>query len=309
VTCGIRRAVPGHSRLARFLNLGLTALLCRVRYRSRRIDVVISGDPRIALAVGIVHRLTGARVRHVVWNFNTSRIYTGWRRSLARFALRDVDTAIVYSQHERRVYAAMLNLPVERLVFKHYTGPYLEDERYRALPVQKDHCVVSAGYSGRNYRHLAAVAEHLPDVPFFLLTYPAAVKGLSFPPNVQILAEVPELEYCRHIARAKVFFLPLANKETANGQIAIVQAMALRTLLVTNLTAGTSDYLLPDHNCLVYDEQDLPATAAMIRSALADDARREQIVRNAYQYAAQRFTIGHDLEVLQAVVEPVLSGR
>jgi glycosyltransferase involved in cell wall biosynthesis len=306
VKCGILRVVPGRNRAAFFLNLVLTALLCRARYRKRQISLVISGNPHIACALGIVHRLSRAKVKHVVWNFNAHRVYTGFQRSVARFALRDVDRIIVYSNHERHVYSAMLGLPLEKMVFKHYTGPYLEDERYTSLVPHKQDYVVSAGFSGRNYRHLAAVAEHLRDVPFLLLTYPEAVKELSFPPNVRILGGISEVEYCRHIANAKLFFLPLANKETANGHIAIVQAMVLRTLLVTNLTEGTKDYLLPGCNCLTYDEEDIPATAEMIRATLADDALRARIEGEAYRYAAERFTIQHEVEVLQGIVDRLM---
>ncbi len=307
VKCGILRLVPGTSRAAFFLNLVLTALLCRARYRKQRISLVISGDPRIACALGIVHRLSRARVKHVVWNFNTHRVYTGLQRSIARFALRDVDTIIVYSNHERHVYSAMLGLPLEKMVFKYYAGPYLEDERYTNLVPHKQDYVVSAGFSGRNYRYLAAVAERLPDVPFLVLTYPEAVKGLPFPPNVRILGGISEIEYCRHIANARLFFLPLANKETANGHIAIVQAMVLRTLLMTNLTEGTKDYLLPGCNCLTYDEEDIPATAAMIRATLADDALRARIEGEAYRYAAERFTIQRELDILHDIVDRLLA--
>lgn len=301
--CSVSHVVPGRNRVSSFLNLTLTALLCRARYRKHKIDIVISGDPRIALAVGIVNRLTRARVKHVVWDFNTHQIYQGLKRSVARFAFRDVGRIVVYSNHEKQVYSTMLNLPVEKVVFKHYTGPYLEDERYTDLPGQKGDYVVSGGFSGRNYRHLAAVAARLRDVPFVVLTYPEAVRGLSFPPNVRIIGGISEVEYCRYVANAKLCFLPLANKETANGQIAIVQAMALKTLLVTNLTEGTKDYLLPGHNCLVYDEEDMPATAEMIRATLADDRLRERIVCNAHRYATEHFTIRHDLETLHEIVE------
>jgi len=302
VKWGTLDVVPGRGRLSTFLNLMLTALICRTRYRRQKIGLLISGSPRIALAVGLVNRLSGARIRHVVWDFNVHGIYRGLKRTVARFALRDVEKIVVYSNHEKQAYATMLNLPADRVLFKLYSGPYLEDARYQDLPTAKEHYVVSAGFSGRNYRHLAAIAAQLTDVPFVLLTHPDAIKGLSFPANVQILGGIPELEYCRYIARAKVFFLPQANKETANGHIAIVQAMSLRTLLVTNLTPGTRDYLVPGHNCLVYDEQDLPAAAGMIRNALMDGVWREEITHNAYHFARDHFTVEQDVEVLHEVV-------
>jgi hypothetical protein len=82
VKCGILRVVPGRNRAAFFLNLVLTALLCRARYRKRQISLVISGNPHIACALGIVHRLSRAKVKHVVWNFNAHRVYTGFQRSV-----------------------------------------------------------------------------------------------------------------------------------------------------------------------------------------------------------------------------------
>lgn len=297
--------IPGSGRLAWLLNVAITAVLCRLQYRRNAVDIVISGDARIGCLVGLVNRFTRAKVKHIIWNFNTQRVYTGIARIFAQVSLKQTDRFIVYSKHEQAVYSSMLGLPVCKFLFKHLSTVYLDDSRYVNLPTTKQDIVVSGGSSGRNYQHLALVAQQMPDVQFLVLTYPWALGNVIMPKNVRVVTGVSELDFCRHIAQAKVFLLPLANNDTANGHIAIAQAMIFKSLLITNPTNGTRDYLEPNFNCITYPSNDLLATTQAIRLALTDTAVRDNIVSNAYLYATQNYPVRREVETLYKILDAI----
>jgi glycosyltransferase involved in cell wall biosynthesis len=192
----------------------------------------------------------------------------------------------------------MLGIEPKRFYFKHLSGPYLEDVRYLNLIRKKQDYIVSAGFSGRNYLFLSEVSKKLPDISFIVLTYPWATKNLSFGSNVEIISNISELEYCQYIANGKLFFLPISNKLTANGHIAIVQTMSLGTPLLTNITEGTKDYLCPDVNCVVYEDGAIDSTVATIRQLWSDNNRLIRLAQNGAEFAKEHFSINNDICVI-----------
>ena len=299
---GIQRVFKSKNKVFYFLNLVLTAIQLRRHYKRMNVDLIISGNPRIGFVVGAINRISFCKTAHAVWNFNVHHVYTGIKRRLSSFALKQVHYLLVYSRHEQRIYSDMLGLAPERILYKYYSGPYLEDKRYQSLKsAGGEEYVVSAGFSGRDYAFLAAVAEQMPDVTFFVLTYPSVLKNISFGSNVKVISGIPEVEYCRYIANAKLFFLPMKNKETANGHIAIVQAMCLRTPLLTNMTEGTKDYLQPDINSVIFPDGDVKSTAVLVRKIWTDREWSEKIVNQAYQFARERFTIQKEIEAVEQI--------
>lgn len=66
--------------------------------------------------------LTFVRTPHVIWYFNCGHEYRGLRKWLSRLAYRGVDRCLVYTRHERSVYARVFALPKSRFQFTDRTG-------------------------------------------------------------------------------------------------------------------------------------------------------------------------------------------
>jgi glycosyltransferase involved in cell wall biosynthesis len=244
-------------------------------------------------------RMTGTTVPTAVLNLNMLQPYRGLKRWFARTALSSVSAMVVASKHEKQVYAEHLQLPTERLRFKLLSGPYLEDHRFAQLIQEsKQEYVVSPGYSGRDFNLLREVASRVPQVRFLVLAYPESVEGVRFPPNVQLRYGLPEIEFCRCIARARVCFLPIANHQTANGHIAIIQAMSLRTLLFTNPTPGTKDYLVDRENCLLFSGTDVEEHARRLTRLYESPDSYGDIIERAYTFARANFSIETDIRLI-----------
>ncbi len=300
---GIKKYIQCKGRGVYFFNLLLTVIALRCSWRKYQLDFIVSDNPRIALFVGFVNRLTCCRIEHVVWNFNVLSEYTGLKRLFSRFALKHVRNIVVYSNHEAALYGRVFNIPTERITVKLYSGPYLDDPRYQNLQDRPEDMIVSAGFSGRDYPFLARVAAELPDIPFRVLAYPAALAGVDLPANVEVVSGISEIEYCRHIANARLFFLPIKNKTTANGHIGIVQAMCFKTPLLTNMTDGTSDYLRPDQNAVVFPDGDVPAAVQCIKDYWSNREKANQIALQAYEFATKHFNVQQDVDALEQIIQ------
>lgn len=299
---GITEYFRHRSRAAFFLNLLLTVLVLRCSYKALGIELILSKELRIGLVVGLVNRITRCRIDHVIWNFNIQAAYRGLKRWISTFALRHVAQIVVYSVHEAKVYSEVFGIPSDRITFKLFSADYLNDPRYQNLKTDPREVIISAGLYGRDYGFLAAVAARLPEVSFVVVAHTWALKGIMFPPNVSVISGVPEVEYCRQIANSRLFLLPIRNTATANGQMAIVQAMFFRTPLLTNVTEGTKDYLAPGENCAIFPKGDVEAAVELIRRLWSDETLTEELVQNGYLWATEHFTSRSDIKALNEII-------
>lgn len=280
-----------------------TALKVGHRVLIRPPTAIVVEDPRIGITSCLLIRFLRTRASLIVWNYNMLSPYRGLKRWLSRIALSRADAIIVYSKHEKALYSKQLRLPEGKFRFKLYSGPYLDDDRYRALSSEKKEAfVVSPGFSGRDFILLSQVASCAPELRFIVLAYPTALAGIKFPENVEVRHGLSELEYCRYIARAQVCFLPLSNMVTANGHIAIVQAMSLGTLLVTNLTPGTSDYIKDRENCITFSGNDAEHIARSLKYIMEQFEDYTGVIVGARLFAEEHFSVRRDIEMIDAIL-------
>jgi len=306
----IKRGIDPYSsdnnRIAYYINLFLTVISVRCDYKKLGINLIIThNSARIGFFVGLINRLTFSSVNHVIWGFNIHKPYTGVKRWISRFAFKHTRCVVVYSTHEKRTYSEMFSIPLNRFIFTYFSGPYLDDDRYRNLKEVPQHHIVSGGFSGRDYEFLSTVAARLPEISFVVLVYPWAVKGISFGSNVTLMTGVPEIEYCRYIANARLFFLPLKNRTTANGHIAIVQSMCYKTPLLTHITEGTRDYLLPNINAEIYTDGDVESAVALIRKMYTNKEDSDRMAEKAFEFAREYFSVESQLVTLDHIISLV----
>ena len=307
---GIEKYFRSNNRIAYFINILLTVISIRCGYRKLGIDLIIThNNARIGFFVGLVNRLTFSRVNHVIWGFNVHKRYTGIKRWISRFAFKHTRCLVVYSTHEKQIYSEKFSIPLNRFVFTHFSGPFLDDDRYRNLNKVQQNYIVSGGFSGRNYEFLSAVAAQLPEISFIVLPYPRTLEGISFSSNVKIVSRVPEIEYCQYIANARLFFLPIKNKTTASGHCAIVQTMCFKTPLLTHITEGTRDYLLPNINAAIYADGDVESAVALIRKMYANKKDANVMAEKAFEFAKEYFSVESQLVTLERIVSLVSIGN
>lgn len=249
-------------------------------------DVIVTNFPQLAFAVCFWKLLLLKRVKVICWSFNIGSVSSKIKGRLAGLLLRAADLLIVHSQEERRVYSAWLSLPERRFLFVPFqrgvvqVGPYdIGDEPF----------LVSLGSAGRDYRTLfAAVAGQ--DQRVVVVAKPDALVGLDIPPKVEVLNGLSLLE-CQSLAsRAVAGVVPIANLDTASGQVSFLMLMALGVPVIVTDCPGSRDYLIDGHDALIVPPGDADALRLAIQKVWSNAEFRKRLSANSLQSWRERFS-------------------
>jgi hypothetical protein len=246
----------------------------------------ITTFPQRAVAAGLRKRLSRSRAPIVAYSFNLGRLYGGAKGVLARIALASVDRFVVHSRRERDGYAAWLKLPVDRFRFIPLHG--VDIPKGAAEDTQRPF-LVSMGSAGRDYRILFEVVRRL-DIPTIVVASPHAVAGLDVPACVELRSGLTPPQCWELTQRARVAVVPVANSETASGQITVVDAMRMGKPLVATRCMGTEDYITSGENGLLVAHGQADALEQAIASLWQDRGLRERLGSNARGHAERTFT-------------------
>src|SRR3954469_24031823 len=211
----------------------------RQALRRRRGGGVITVFPQLAVTAGLRGRLSPDDPPIVAWCFNMGRLYHGVRLTAARFALARVRRFIVHARAEVAAYSRWLDLPAERFEFVHL------QRNVPTIPLEEDRrqpFVLAMGSARRDY-HTSLAAVGRLRIPTVVVAAPHALAGLTVPANVTVRCGLTYDE-CRALAqRARVSVIPIANDQTASGQVTLVDAMSLGRPVVATRCIGTEDYV------------------------------------------------------------------
>jgi glycosyltransferase involved in cell wall biosynthesis len=254
--------------------------------------------PQLAVCVGLIKRLNGSRQPLIAWCFNLGDIHGGWRGSLARFALRDVDIFVVHARREIPAYAAWLGLPPERFVFAPLAVATPED----SVAVNEEPFVLAMGSARRDYALFITVMRKL-GLPAVIVCGPHALEGLDIPGNVEVLSGLP-IEACHDLARrARVNVTPIANDATASGQVTVIEAMMLGKAVAATRCIGTEDYVEDGITGLLVPPGDEAALRCAIERLWHDDELRRRLGRAAQGAAMRQFSFAAGTPTLAALVQ------
>lgn len=245
---------------------------------------VITVFPPLALAVGLRQRAAFAEKPLVAWCFNLGALHGGWKRSLARAAFARVARIVVHSRGEQARYAHWLDLPIERFRFvplQRARIPTVEHEE-QSLPF-----VLAMGSARRDYATFFEAVRRTRH-PAVVVAAGHALDGLAIPPNVEVRCGLSAGE-CRRLAqRARINVVPVANADTASGQVTLVEAMRMGRAVVATRCLGSEDYVVTEENGLLVEPRSVEALVHAIARTWDDAALRARLGRNA-----ARFTEAH----------------
>lgn len=288
---GFGRPTPcARSHMGPIEFLGLFWLALRARWESFFFgaDAVVTAFPAMAIAFGLVKKLSFGKERHLAWYYNSSHPYRGWKRRLARFALKATESFVVFSRAERAVYAEVLDRDPADFYFTPLTQelplrPRLEETLARLQLPSK--YLASLGSSGRDFDSLFEVARnsHLPVV---LVTHPHCLEGREIPENVWVRTSLDQGDYLNVLEGAEALVLPLANDKTACGQMTVVQARRLGVPVLTTRCVGTVDYVHDGVDGRLLEVGDTKAWVEVVRKVNSDPRRLEIWSQNASRSAS-----------------------
>src|SRR5712691_5551404 len=99
-----------------YLLHALEGWLAALRFREEPVGF-ITAFPQLAVAVGLIKRITRSRVPVLAWCFNMGRTYKGLKGRVGRLGLQGIDLFVVHSREEIKTYSQWLGLAPERFVF------------------------------------------------------------------------------------------------------------------------------------------------------------------------------------------------
>jgi glycosyltransferase involved in cell wall biosynthesis len=251
-------------------------------------DGLITVFPQLALTAAIhkAFSLTRRKTLLLAWCFNVGERPPWPRPVIAGIFLRYVDQFVVHSRGEIDTLHRWFGIPRDRIAF---------------VPLQRAPIVLTAiedattpfvlamGSANRDYATLIAAIRGLP-LRLVLVAAPRSLVGLDIPDNVEVVNGLTP-QQCRELAqRARVNIVPLADVDTASGQVTIVEALGMGRPLIATRGVGSVDYIEDGENAVLVEARDIVGLAAAITRLWDDRGLREKLSRNALVYAADHLS-------------------
>jgi glycosyltransferase involved in cell wall biosynthesis len=267
------------------------AVRARWALARNRYDVVVTAFPQVAVCVALLNRLTGARVRHIAWYFNCGHRYKGLRLWISRLVFQHVDRFVVYTRQECENYSSWFSIPKERFCFTYLTGVELDAGGYSGAGKRfgiRSPYLISAGSSSRDFKTLFDATKDLK-LPLVVVTHPYALEELEIPGHVRVIKSVSQTDYLSLVEDALLSIIPVNNKETASGQMTLIQSFALATPTVATRCIGTEDYIIDRQTGIFIEPGDVPGMQKAIQEMLSDSSLYHSIQHTARAFAVSNF--------------------
>lgn len=237
------QAYRGPDRLRRLRAVTAAAFAARRARRAGQTPILISHLPNMAALSNFTRQSLCPSVPQIAFSFNFTALPNGARRKAYRNGLQDIDEFVVFSAHEKELYAREFDLRPERIRVLKWAmdAPEIAPAAEADLPDRPYLC--SIGGEARDYRLLADAMRRLPERRAVIVARPYSVQGIDFPGNVDIRLNQPGPVTWRLATDSVGLALPLLSHETACGHITLVAAKLLGVPVVATECLGLAEYI------------------------------------------------------------------
>ena len=255
-------------------------------------DAIVASEYYLVWAFALRLSLTGGQTRLIALGFNQSgRLLLSGRRSIDRLLNRiwsRVALFIIHSRTEAALFAAAHDIPAARFAFAHwgYDLPVFKHGIF-SPPYRQYVCMV-----GRNNRDIELFFEALKRantagvlVTSAYMMTPALIAAQQS--MVTVLLDV-SMDMCLDVVRQSVAHLVLVKDDKRGaGHISAVSAMLLEKPQIFSDVSTLDDYLIDGFNGIRVPMNDAAATAAAIKTLVADDALAQLLGKNGSAFAKE----------------------
>ena len=252
---------------------------------AERPDILVTAFPQLAFAAAFWKRVRFSRMPIIAWAFNLGSTQNKAKGFLAGLLLRSVDFFVVQSSEERVRYADWLGLPEGRFRFV----PLQCGDRTlpRAEETQEPY-LLAMGSAGRDYETLLKATQDFSG-RMIVIAKEDIVARLPKRDNIAYLSNLTMRECEDYLAKARLNVVPVANTDTASGQVTFLLSMAYGVATIATDCPGTRDYLNDGVDALTPPHGDADALREAIESLWRDHVRREDIAANGKAAWASKF--------------------
>ena len=263
-----------------------------------RPDGIITCFPQLAVCAGALKAVGYGRPWIVAHNFNLGEITSLRKRRLARWAGRHIDRFLVHSPVEIERYARWLSLPAERFEFVPLQRGAVQVERAEDTD---DPFILAMGSAHRDYGTLISAVADL-NIRTVIVTRQDEIDSLPKPANVEFKTGLTEAQCLDLLARARLSVTPIANMETASGQVTFINAMQLGVPVLATRCPGTKGYIEDGRNGILLEPFDASNMRTAINATWSDSGLRERIAAGGKKFANDVLSDERAAETLKQIL-------
>jgi glycosyltransferase involved in cell wall biosynthesis len=251
--------------------------------RERRYDAVVAYGARSAVALALMHRLSGRRhPKLVVFDIEAfGRPRSGLKRWLVRLASEAIDAVIYHARSQETYYREHLPSLEGKT---HYVklGFGMSPKTLSWDETGRGDFILSLGTTGPARREwkvlfeaLAAVSPHPP----LEIVGASDLKG-PLPNGVEIVPRLPIEKLRRRMEQCSFAVLPLTERGHAHGQLTMLDLMAAGAPVVVSDVSGIRDYVRAG-TARLYRQGDPASLTQELRWMLDHTEERRRLARRA----------------------------
>ena len=234
---------------------------------------VITCFPQLAVCVALFKKLSKTRPKLIAYNFNLGALRPGIRQRLAQLVAEEVDIFVVHSPEEVARYAQYLDVPEKKVRFAPLQRGEVDSVRKEST---SSPFVVALGSAHRDYKTLIKAVDRL-GIRTVIVTRPEDINDLPKSEVVEFRHGLSERDCHELMAQARICVTPIANMETASGQVTFVNAMMLGIPVIATRCPGTAGYIEHDRNGLLVPAFDAKALAEAVSRLWEESETRERL--------------------------------
>ncbi|MCZ0963434.1 glycosyltransferase family 4 protein [Paracoccus benzoatiresistens] len=253
------------------------------------------------MCAGLLKRIFRQKVRIIAYNFNLGALPQGPRRTLARLAAGQIDRFVVHSPLEVPSYAEYLGVPSEKVSFIPLQRGKIDIAREEEA---REPYLLALGSANRDYASLIAAVDEL-GIRTIIVTRPEAIEALPRSPHVTFMSGLSQRQCNELMARARISVTPVANQETASGQITFLTAMQLGVPVVVTRCPGTAGYIEDGRTGLLVEPGDVGHLKSAIEALWTSEARRSVLAEEAQRESLHRFSDKAAANSLRQIIREV----
>jgi glycosyltransferase involved in cell wall biosynthesis len=264
-------------------------LITIIKYR-KKYDVVINASVKTGQLFSLFRRIFRIKKpKHIILELmlDEEKRALCWKikKMIQRIAFPSVDLVFVSSKEETVTYSERFKMPKDRFRFLPFHTNVIKPQ----IMDRSDNYILSAGKTGRDYRTLADAVKGIKQKVIIVSDKPS-VQDIKFPPNVEVLFDIPYQKYFGLLYRCSLVVVPLKKLLKSTGQVAILEAMAVGKPVIATETTGTVDYIESGVNGILVPVGDSDALNGAITQILADQSLYKKLSVNALEVVKQNHT-------------------
>lgn len=290
---------------------GLRALL---KTRNKQYDLVVAWEGKNGLPYAVLRSLSGQKHPPlIIVAFNLRGVIRHFL-GVAKFGLRSVARAVVFTPSEVDQYQGMLALSPGTIIYRPH-GWYDPMRWYDPAKVRQTPGINQAGRyilaSGRSYRDFETLARAVAgtEVEVKVSGRGFNLSNIDVPRNMQVTGWLPYRQLQDYLYHSHFYVVPLLPIAHAGGDSSLLHAMSFGKAVVATRAPSTETYIQHGVTGLLVEPKDVAGMQQAILRLWSDPAEAARMGQAARRQFEEHHTIDKLAHHIYQVVQEVAGAQ